>query len=157
MLFTAPELPGKQQQDESVCEPADRALISRALLLVCRPCCKSRAVQIGREDLPGGHREVGLQTASLLHHVHISAALPTSTGMEGQGSAHIPCRDPEGSSRVLKASGWDCKAAEAAGPQPEDRSRLFGAVTWSCCPGTDPCAELSTFSSPQRKKMVLSP
>lgn len=55
-----------------------------------------------------------------------------------QGSAQVPSRVPEGSSRVLKATGWACKAAGATGPQPEDQSRLFCAVAWNSCLGTDP-------------------
>lgn len=100
-----------------------------------------------------------LQTASPLHSTTSTSLLlsPHPQGWEGQGSARAPFRDPEGSCRVLKATAWGCKAAGATGPRPEDRSWLFGAVTWNSCLGTDPCAELSTFSSPQRKKMVLSP
>lgn len=100
-----------------------------------------------------------LQTASLLHGTTSTSLLlsPHPQGWGRQGSAQVPSRHPEGSCRVLMATGWGCEAAGATGGQSEDWSRLFGVVTWNSCLGTAPCAELSTFSSPQRKKMVLSP
>lgn len=120
MLSTTWELLGDSTR-MSVCESADPALICRALLLVC---CKSRAVQIGREDLPGGHGELWLQTASLLTASSPLLLSPHPQGWGGQGSAQVPSGDPVGSSRVLKAAGWDWKAVGTAGPQPEDQSQL---------------------------------
>ena len=108
--------------------------------------------------LPGGRR--GLTANSIFRSTAPHPPLCCSPHADGDGevwdSARVPSGAPEGPSKVLKATGWDLKSAGATESQPGDQSRLFQAVTWDSRPGTDPCAELSIFPSPQRKMMALS-
>lgn len=122
VLFTA-ELPGKQDQGKWVCESTDTTLISCGLLCFCRPRCKSKSCAPAETPLPGGHGREHL--CSTAPHPPL-CCLPLADG-DGEvwDSAQVPSGAPKGPFRVLKATGWDLKSAEATGSQPGDQSQLF--------------------------------